>query len=68
MVKFADREFFPDYYQIKTDIDDFYTRDKKFGRFINDGSAYLIEDRNTPRPWLQFLQAEVLSAISEVLT
>lgn len=34
---------------------DYHARDKIYGRFIEDGAAYEISDRNTPRPWLNYL-------------
>lgn len=32
-----------------------YTRDKTFGHFSEDGRAYVVTDKNTPRPWVQYL-------------
>ncbi len=33
----------------------FYNCDKKFGHFIEDGSGYVVTDRDTPRDWFQYL-------------
>ncbi len=35
--------------------DDYHRPDRSFGKFIEDGAAYEIMDRNTPRPWLNYL-------------
>ena len=34
--------------------DDYQNSRKSFGRFIDNGNAYEILDRNTPRPWLNY--------------
>ena len=34
---------------------DYSNSTKCYGRFIEDGSAYEILDKNTPRPWLNYL-------------
>ena len=34
---------------------DYQRREQYFGRFVEHGSAYRIEDPNTPRPWLNYL-------------
>jgi cellobiose phosphorylase len=33
---------------------DYVDRDRVFGRFVEDGAAYQIEDPHTPRPWLNY--------------
>lgn len=35
--------------------EDYNDRDRRFGSFIEDGRAYEITDKNTPRPWLNYL-------------
>ena len=47
--------YYPDCSMANLDLDNYYNKDKKFGNFIEDGAGYLIEDKNTPRPWLQYL-------------
>ncbi len=49
------REYFPECKMSDSPIDEYFCRDKSFGHFSPDGSEYIIEDRNTPRPWLQYL-------------
>ncbi len=49
------REYFPECKMSDSPIDEYFCRDKTFGRFSPDGSEYIIEDRNTPRPWLQYI-------------
>ncbi len=34
---------------------DYFNSKKKFGEFINNGTGFKIIDRNTPRPWLNYL-------------
>ncbi|MDD2237721.1 MAG: hypothetical protein PHP44_10335 [Kiritimatiellae bacterium] len=36
---------------------------RTFGRFIEDGAAYEITDRNTPRPWLNYLCNDRFGAV-----
>ncbi|MCF6177234.1 MAG: hypothetical protein L3J71_15870 [Victivallaceae bacterium] len=44
---------------------DYNNRDKTFGRFVDDGRGYRIEDPSTPRPWLNyFSNAKFGSVIS----
>ncbi len=60
-----EREYFPECSQSNLPLDIYCDKEKKFGRFIEDGKAYLIEDRNTPRPWLLFLPNDkVFSCVS----
>lgn len=35
--------------------EDYHHNGRSYGRFIEGGRGYLIEDRNTPRPWLNYL-------------
>lgn len=49
------KHFSLDYSFCDSDFETYFNKDKTFGKFINDGSAYIIEDRNTPRQWLQYL-------------
>lgn len=45
----------PDVVHNDTTPEAHYTRDKSFGHFTEDGGAYVVTDRNTPRPWVQYL-------------
>lgn len=49
------KRFSLDYSFYDSDFDTYFNKDKKFGRFIEDGKAYVIEDMNTPRQWFQYL-------------
>ena len=49
------KQFYPDCGHDDSKLDDYYNKDKTFGHFIDDGKAYVIETRETPRQWLQFL-------------
>ncbi len=65
MLSIKNKEFYPDCSHNDCDIDDYYLRDKSFGHFSEDGRAYVITDRNTPRPWVQYLCNDKLrSAVS----
>lgn len=51
-----DKERFSlDYSFYDSDFETYINKEKKFGKFIKDGQAYVIEDRNTPRQWFQYL-------------
>lgn len=63
------KQYYPEVIFNDQPLDDYYTKDKTFGHFIEDGAAYVIEDRNTPRPWLQFLcNDSVYSVVSNIGT
>lgn len=65
MKGFKDRVFQPNCSHNDCDIDDYFTRDESFGRFTENGRAYVIERRDTPREWVQYLcNDKVRSAIS----
>ena len=49
------KQFYPDCAHDDSKLDDYYNKDKTFGHFSEDGKAYVIETRETPRQWLQFL-------------
>lgn len=56
-----------DTYSYWCDTNEYKDGDRKFGSFINDGSAYEITDPDTPRPWLNYLcNAKVASAVSNI--
>ena len=49
------------------DIDLYYTRDEVFGHFTEDGRAYVVERRDTPRDWLQYLcNSKVRSGVTNI--
>ncbi len=50
-----EKEYYPECIESNLPLDDYYNKDKTFGKFTEDGKAYVIEKRDTPRPWLQFL-------------
>lgn len=65
MLTLKNKEFFPDCSHNDCDIDDYYLRDKTFGYFSEEGRAYVITDRKTPRPWVQYLcNDKIRSAVS----
>ena len=49
------REYTPDCRACYTDPEVYFNKTEKFGKFIDDGKAYVIERRDTPREWLQYL-------------
>lgn len=49
------KQFYPDCGHDDSKLDDYFDKKKTFGHFIEDGRAYVIETRETPRQWLQFL-------------
>ena len=49
------KEYFPDCRSSYSDAETYFNKTKKFGKFIDNGKAYCIESRDTPREWLQFL-------------
>ena len=60
-----DKVFFPDCSHNDSDIDDYFTRDESFGEFIENGRAYVINRRDTPRAWVQYLcNDKMRSAVS----
>ena len=59
------RSYFPDCRFNELGDEDYFNKDKTFGHFADKGSAYVITDRNTPRPWLQFLcNDKIVSCVS----
>ncbi len=65
MLSIKNKEFYPDCSHNDCDIDDYYLRDKTFGYFSEEGRAYVITDRNTPRYWVQYLcNDKIRSAVS----
>ena len=59
------RSYFPDCRFNELGDEDYFNKDKTFGHFAEDGAAYVVTDRNTPRPWLQFLcNDKILSCVS----
>ena len=55
MAAIPGRAYRPDVAHNDTTPEAHYTRDKTFGHFTEDGRAYVITDKNTPRPWIQYL-------------
>lgn len=56
-------------YSIKTeqydvDYDAYMGFEKNFGQFLEDGYAYTIVDRNTPRQWLQFMVNDHFASVA----
>lgn len=49
------QRFSLDYSFYDIEFDTYINKAKKFGRFIEDGRAYVIEDQHTPRQWFQYL-------------
>lgn len=43
--------------------EDYYAKDKNYGRFIEDGRAYEIDTRHTPRPWLNYLCNQKIASV-----
>ena len=55
MATLPGKEYRPDVAHNNTSPEAHYTRDKTFGHFSEDGCAYVVTDKNTPRPWVQYL-------------
>ncbi len=55
MESLTKRKFHPNCGHNDMDIDSYYTRDKVFGSFSEDGRSYTVTERDTPRPWVQNL-------------
>jgi cellobiose phosphorylase len=55
MLTLKDKVYKPDCSHNDIDIDSYYKRDEVFGHFAEDGRAYVIERRDTPRGWTQYL-------------
>ncbi len=67
MISLKDKVFMPDCSGNDVDIDLYFTKGKTFGHFEENGRAYVITDRNTPRTWVQYLcNDKVRSAVSNV--
>lgn len=49
------KQFYPDCAHDDSKLDDYYDKKRTFGHFDEEGKAYVIETRETPRQWLQFL-------------
>lgn len=49
------KEYYPEVIMANLPLEDYYNKDRTFGKFTENGAAYVIENKNTPRPWLQFL-------------
>ena len=47
--------FYPDCGHDDSKLDDYFDKKRTFGHFVEEGKAYIIETRETPRQWLQFL-------------
>lgn len=65
MISLKQKVYMPDCSADDVDIDLYYTKDKTFGRFDENGRAYIITDRDTPRTWVQYLcNNKIRSAVS----
>ncbi len=65
MATLKDKVYRPDCSHNDCDIDSYYTRDRVFGEFRENGRAYVITERDTPRPWVQYLcNDKIRSAVS----
>lgn len=49
------RSFYPETRHDDTPEEVYYNKTARFGSFLEEGSAYRIETRQTPRPWLFYL-------------
>ena len=59
------KRFSLDYSFYDSDFDTYFNKDKTFGKFIDNGKAYRIENQDTPRQWLQYLcNDKIRSAIA----
>ena len=55
----------PDVAHNNTTPEEHYNRTKTFGHFTEDGRSYVITDKKTPRPWIQYLcNDKVYAAVS----
>ncbi len=50
-----ERQYAPDFAYSDTPADEYYNKTDTFGYFTEDGTTYVIERRDTPRPWLAYL-------------
>ncbi len=50
-----ERVYAPDCAISDTSAEDYYNWTDTFGHFTEDGSTYVIERKDTPRPWLHFM-------------
>lgn len=55
MKELEGREYFPDCRFNNSDLSEHYKKTEKFGYFTENGAAYVINRRDTPRQWLQYL-------------
>ncbi len=67
MKSFKDKHFGSDCSHNDVDIDLYYSRDEVFGHFAENGRAYIVERRDTPRDWIQYLcNKKVRSGVSNI--
>ncbi len=61
------RQYAPDFIYSDTPADDYYNKTDTFGHFTADGSTYIIERRDTPRPWLAYMANDkVYSCVTNI--
>lgn len=44
--------------------DDYMNFDKTYGHFSKNGEAYVVDDRNTPRQWLNFMVNDTFASVA----
>ncbi len=57
-----EREYRPECSMSDLPLDDYFNKTKTHGHFTEDGTTYVLERRDTPRPWLQFLANDKIHA------
>ena len=65
MDRIVSKEYAPDCRADYTDPETYFNKTETFGKFIDNGKAYVTERRDTPREWLQYLcNDKIRSAVS----
>ena len=60
MKELEGREYFPDCRFNNSDLSEHYKKTEKLGYFTEKGAAYVINRRDTPRQWLQYLCNDIV--------